>query len=119
MRKNFRRNLCALCSGLAMSLCLAQGAPGVAQAEAQPQRSIGDWLLRMHEASRKRAYIGTFVVSSASGSMSSARIWHVCVGDKQIERVESLTGAPRTTFRRNDQVVTFMPDARVVRSAKR
>lgn len=100
---------------------MAQGVPGVApiQAESQPQRSIGDWLLRMHEASRKRAYIGTFVVSSASGSMSSARIWHACDGDQQIERVESLTGAPRTTFRRNDQVVTFMPDVRVVRSEKR
>ncbi|MBC7435661.1 MAG: MucB/RseB C-terminal domain-containing protein [Bdellovibrionales bacterium] len=121
LRKNSIRSLVALCSGVAVSLCMAQSAPGVApvQADAQQQRSIGDWLLRMHEASRKRAYIGTFVVSSSSGSMSSARIWHVCDGDKQMERVESLTGAPRTTFRRNDHVVTFMTDARVVRSEKR
>jgi sigma-E factor negative regulatory protein RseB len=37
----------------------------------------------------------------------------------QMERVENLTGAPRSTFRRNDEVVTFLPDIRVVRSEKR
>jgi sigma-E factor negative regulatory protein RseB len=63
-------------------------------------------LMRMHEASRRRAYVGTFVVS-AGGAMSSARIWHVCDGELQMERVESLTGEPRSTFRRNEQVLTF------------
>ena len=48
--------------------------------------------MRMHEASRQRSYVGTFVVSSSNGSMSSARIWHACDGDRQVERVESLTG---------------------------
>ena len=79
---------------------------------------ISDWLLRMHEASRQRAYIGTFVVTSGS-DMSSARIWHVCDGDLQVERVESLSGAPRSTFRRNDQVITFLPDSKTALSEKR
>ncbi len=79
---------------------------------------ISDWLLRMHEASRKRAYIGTFVVSSGS-SMSSARIWHVCDGDLQMERVESLSGAPRSTFRRNEQVITFLPESKTALSETR
>ena len=87
-------------------------------APAVESRSINDWLMRMHEASRKRSYIGTFVVSSG-GAMSSAKIWHVCEGDQQMERVETLTGAPRSIFRHNDQVVTFMPDHKVVRSEKR
>ncbi|MBU3740508.1 MAG: transcriptional regulator [Rhodoferax sp.] len=87
-------------------------APGVAD------RGLSDWLMRMHEASRKRAYIGTFVVS-AGGSMSSARIWHVCDGEQQMERVETLTGAPRSTFRRNDQVVTFFPETRVAVAERR
>lgn len=81
-------------------------------------RSVNDWLMRMHEASRRRAYVGTFVVS-AGGAMSSARIWHVCDGEQQIERVESLTGAPRSTFRRNEQVMTFLPESRVVVAEKR
>lgn len=82
------------------------------------QRSVSEWLLRTHEAARRRAYVGTFVVSAA-GSMSSARIWHVCDGTQQIERVESLSGAPRSTFRRNDQVMTFLPESRVVVAEKR
>jgi sigma-E factor negative regulatory protein RseB len=94
-------------------------ATGSAVAEARaPDRNIEEWLLRMHEASRKRAYMGTFVVSSG-GNMASAKIWHVCDGDQQMERVETLTGAPRSTFRRNDQVVTFLPDSKVAVSEKR
>ncbi len=124
--KPLRHSLFALAA--AVALCVAHaGAQAqnavvtpVAQADGQAaQRSIGDWLIRMHEASRKRAYVGTFVVSSSTGSMSSARIWHVCDGDQQMERVESLTGAPRSTFRRNDQVVTFMPESKVARAEKR
>lgn len=75
--------------------------------------------MRMHDASRKRAYTGTFVVSSASGNLSSARIWHVCEGDQQMERVEALTGVPRSTFRHNDQVITFFPQTQVARTERR
>lgn len=83
------------------------------------ERSVGEWLLRMHEASRRRSYVGTFVVSSHAGALSSARIWHACEGDVQMERVESLTGAPRTIFRRNDEVLTFLPESKIARSEKR
>ena len=97
--------------------------PAVIQAaNAAPQaaesKSINDWLLRLHESSKRRSYIGTYVVSSG-GQMQSAKIWHVCEGAQQIERVESLTGAPRSMFRHNDRVVTFMPEQKVVRSEKR
>ncbi|MDD5333098.1 MAG: MucB/RseB C-terminal domain-containing protein [Rhodoferax sp.] len=81
-------------------------------------RSVNQWLVRMHEASRRRAYVGTFVVS-AGGNLSSSRIWHVCDGEQQMERVESLTGAPRSTFRLNDQVMTFLSESRVVVAEKR
>ena len=88
---------------------------GVAKME---DHTVSGWLMRLHEASRRSGYIGTFVVSFG-GTMSSARIWHVCHGDQQMERVESLTGAPRSTFRRNDQVVTFFPESRVAVIEKR
>lgn len=81
-------------------------------------RSVNDWLLRMHDASRQRAYTGTFVVS-VGADMASARIWHVCDGDQQMERVETLTGAPRSIFRRNNEVVTFFPETKVARSEQR
>jgi sigma-E factor negative regulatory protein RseB len=82
------------------------------------ERGVSEWLMRMHEASRKRAYVGTFVVSS-SASMASARIWHVCDGEQQYERIEALTGAPRSTFRRNDEVITFRPDSKTALIEKR
>lgn len=82
------------------------------------ERTVSEWLARMHEASRGKAYIGTFVVT-AGNAMSSSRIWHVCDGTQQMERVDSLTGAPRSTLRRNDHVVTFMADTRVARTERR
>lgn len=82
------------------------------------ERSIAEWLLRMHEASRRRAYVGTLVVSSG-GSIASARVWHVCDGQQQMERVESLTGSPRSTFRHNDEVITFSPQSRLAVAEKR
>ena len=112
----------------AFLICLAGAGTALAQAPAAvsapaslpgAERSISDWLMRMHEASRRRTYVGTFVVSSAAGNLSSARIWHACDGVQQMERVESLTGAPRSTFRRNDHVVTFLPDSKVVHTEKR
>lgn len=84
-----------------------------------PMRGVVEWLQRMHQASRQRSYVGTFVVSAAGGNLSSARIWHVGEGDLQVERIESLTGPPRSTFRRNDRIVTFLPEARLVRSERR
>lgn len=105
--------LLALTAGGQTRQAPAAATPGPAE-----DRRLGEWLLRMHDASRRRAYIGTFVVSVGS-SMSSARIWHVCDGDQQMERVETLTGAPRSTFRRNDQVLTFFPDSRVAVAERR
>ncbi len=81
--------------------------------------SINEWLVRMHEASmKKRSYIGTLVQSSREG-MSSARIWHTCDGSSQIERVEALTGSPRSTIRKDDKLVTFMPESKLARVEKR
>ncbi len=83
------------------------------------ERDMGAWLKRMQEAPRRRAYTGTYVVSSSAGALSSARIWHVCDGSQQMERVEALTGTPRSTFRRNDEVLTFRADEKTVVAEKR
>jgi sigma-E factor negative regulatory protein RseB len=103
------------CAGGWSAAVLAQGAvsPGAA-----PARSVTEWLARMHEASRQRSYIGTLVVSSGS-AMSASKIWHVCDGTQQMERVETLTGVPRTTIRRNSEVITFEPETRTAMVEKR
>lgn len=82
------------------------------------ERSIGEWLQRLHDAAYRRAYTGTLVVS-AGASVSASKIWHVCDGQQQMERVETLTGAPRTTLRRNDEVITFVSDSKVAYVEKR
>jgi sigma-E factor negative regulatory protein RseB len=110
----------ALVLSAGLLVLAAHAAPPGKGAEARPaDRSVTEWLLRMHEASRMRSYVGTFVVSFNSGEMSSARIWHACDGQLQVERVESLTGTRRSTFRRNDEVVTFLPESRLARSERR
>ncbi len=108
---------------LVLPAAAAPPATEARQAAAAPDKvsepaNINDWLMRMHEASRKRSYVGTFVVSSAA-AMSSARIWHVCQGDQQVERVETLTGPARSVYRHNNQVHTFMPDSKVMLSEHR
>ena len=107
------RTFLAFAAGGVMGLAAAQG---TAPAKPAAERSVGEC---MHEASRLRSYVGTFVVSSAGGALSSARIWHACDGQQQVERVETLTGAPRSTFRRNEEVLVFQPESRTVRSERR
>lgn len=108
-------------AGSVIGLASAQGVgqPGLEDSIGPPERSVAEWLMRLQQASRLPAYSGTFVVSSSSGALASARIWHACEGDMQIERVESLTGVPRQTYRRNESVVTFFPQARLVRDERR
>lgn len=110
----------------ALTLVLAGWMPMSMAATPQPNtaatpaasRSIDQWLQRLHDASRHNAYVGTFVMS-AGPDISASRIWHVCEGTQQFERIEALTGAPRTTLRRDDEVVTVLLDARVALWEKR
>lgn len=101
-------------SAFAADLPLVSGSPAQVSSAAE----VGDWLRKLHESSRRKAYTGTFVVSTA-GTMSSARIWHVCDGEQQLERVDTLTGPARTTLRRNDEVVTFVPESRLTVTERR
>jgi sigma-E factor negative regulatory protein RseB len=80
--------------------------------------SIEQWIERLHEASRRRSYVGTFVVS-AGDEVWSSKIWHVCDGVQQMERIDTLTGTPRTTLRRNDEVLTLLPDLKTAVKEKR
>ena len=116
------RQILRLFGGILLSatvLTQAHGGPSVAPPPSlAPERTLHEWLVRMHEAARRRTYTGTFVVS-AGNSISSARIWHVCDGDLQMERVEALTGPPRSTFRRNEQLLTLYPDSRLAVAERR
>lgn len=90
-----------------------------ATSEPETERSLEDWLLRLKRGAAAPSFVGTYVVSSASGTMSSARIWHVCEDGEQLERVDTLSGRPRSTFRHNDSVTLLLPEAGLVRSEQR
>ena len=104
----------------ALALMAFTGLPASAQSAAPVDgtRTVNQWLARLHEASQQRAYTGTLVVTTGA-AMSASRIWHVCDGKQQMERIETLTGAPRTTVRHNNDVITFAPDEKLAWVEKR
>ncbi|MDR2127792.1 MAG: MucB/RseB C-terminal domain-containing protein [Burkholderiaceae bacterium] len=81
----------------------------------EPERGTAEWLMRLQQAGRSPRYAGTVVISSSTGALSSARIVRLSEGDKRIERVETLTGAPRITYRYNGTVTSFWPQSGIKR----
>ena len=127
----FSRRTVALWLALGASAVYAQSAAPTAAApqanapassaspgNAAQQQSVLHWLERLHMATRNRSYTGTFVFSNGT-EIASSKIWHVCDGTQQMERVETLTGAPRTTVRRNNEVITFVPESKTAWVEKR
>jgi sigma-E factor negative regulatory protein RseB len=117
-RLRVAQGVLALWTATALAFAASPAAAAPRAAEPGAERTVSEWLARMHDASRQRSYVGTFVVSS-NGAMSSARIWHACDGQRQVERIESLSGERRSTFRRDEEVLTFLPESRTVRSEHR
>ncbi len=106
--------------GSAAAAAPASDVSGQAASPVLPgERDAAQWIERVRLGPCARAYTGTFVVLSSAGAMASSRIWHACDGAQQLERVEALSGTPRTVFRRNDEVRTFLPQSRVVRTEQR
>lgn len=112
----FKQLILGLCVGWAASTVWAQS-PAYPVKEGQPL-VLADWMERLHEAARNRSYTGTFMVQSGS-DMAASKIWHVCDGRQQFERIETLTGSPRITLRRNDEVMTFLPERQMVLKERR
>lgn len=87
---------------------------------AQAARADGDalsWLQRMHAATQKLNYTGTFVYRSGDQSETS-RIVHA-VGPGGIrERLETLEGYPREIVRNGDEVKCYLPDRMTVKVDK-
>ncbi|TNF59254.1 MAG: transcriptional regulator [Burkholderiales bacterium] len=109
--RRWSRLLLPLLAAAVCALAQAQAPVSPDSATDAQSRSLTEWLTRIHDASRQRAYVGTFVVS-AGGDISTSRIWHVCDGQQQMERIDTLSGEPRITVRRNSEVITFAPESR-------
>ena len=86
---------------------------GAAQAQSPETLS---WLRKIHEASQKLSYSGTFVYQQGARSETS-RITRYGAGD--IERLEVLDGRPREIVRTRDTVRCYLPDRQVVKVERR
>jgi sigma-E factor negative regulatory protein RseB len=88
---------------------------GAGAAQAQSPETLA-WLRRMHEASQKLSYTGTFVYQQGARSETS-RITRYGAGD--IERLEVLDGNPREIVRTRDTLRCYLPDSKVVKVERR
>ena len=99
-----------------MTLCRALGfsallCAGLAQAQA-PEAL--DWLRRIHDATHRLSYTGTFVYQNGNRSETSRITRYVDAGG-DIEKVEVMDGVPREIVRTRGTVRCYLPDARVVK----
>jgi sigma-E factor negative regulatory protein RseB len=101
---------CAL--PLALTLTFLSGA-----VRAQAPDMLG-WLRKMHEATQKLSYSGTFIYQNGSRSETS-RITRYVDGSGDIEKVEVMDGVPREIVRTKDTVRCYLPGARVVKVDRR
>jgi len=92
----------AFATGLAAGAAYAQSPDGLA------------WLRKIHEATQKLSYTGTFVYQQGARSETS-RITRFVDAGGDIERLEVLDGVPREIVRTRDTVRCYLPDARVVK----
>jgi sigma-E factor negative regulatory protein RseB len=89
----------------------------VGLALAQSPETLG-WLRKIHDATQKLSYTGTFVYQHGARSESSRITRYVDLrGD--IERLEALDGVPREIVRTRDTVKCYLPDLRVVKVDRR
>ena len=86
-----------------------------APAQAVAERSAQQWLQRWQQASRQQSYAGTLAMSGERGNLRSARVWHAVRDGRQIERVDNLSGSPRSIFRTEHAVHVFLRDKKELR----
>ena len=98
---------------------LAAGALGVglSVAQAQSPESLA-WLRKIHEATQKLSYSGTFVYQNGTRSETS-RIVRYVDGGGDIEKVEIMDGVPREIVRTKDTVRCYLPGNKVVKVDRR
>lgn len=72
------------------------------------------WLKKMASASRQQNYSGTIVYQYGNQVETSRVVHFVNSAGGEFEKLETLDGPPREVVRSNDQVICYLPNARVV-----
>jgi sigma-E factor negative regulatory protein RseB len=91
---------------------------------AQSANSIADkrdaqaWLKKIQTAAKTLNYSGTFVYQQAN-QVRTSRITHIRSGKNEIEKLEILDGKQREYIRRNNEIISYVPDTKTLLIEKR
>jgi len=75
------------------------------------------WLQRIHAATQKLSYTGTFVYRNGDQA-ETLRIVHSVGRHGTSERLETLDGQPREVVRNGDEVKCYLPDSKTIKIDK-
>ncbi len=93
-------------------------AVAAAAAQAQSPETLS-WLRKIHEATQRLSYSGTFVYKQGNRTETSRITRYVDPNGSDIEKLEVLDGVPREIVRTADAVRCYLPDSRVVKVDRR
>lgn len=82
------------------------------------KRDAQSWLRKIQLAAQRLNYSGTFVYQQGN-QMRTSRITHLLDGRNEIEKLEILDGRPREYIRKNEEVICYVPEARMLQVEKR
>jgi sigma-E factor negative regulatory protein RseB len=99
-------------------VCGAVLALATSVAQAQSPETLS-WLRKIHEATQRLSYSGTFVYQNGNRSETSRITRYVDPSGGDIERLEVMDGLPREIVRTKDAVRCYLPDSRVVKVDRR
>jgi len=90
---------------------------GPVLAHAQSAETLG-WLRKMHDATQKLSYSGTFVYQNG-GRSEASRITRFVSASGDVEKLEVMDGVPREIVRTKDTVRCYLPGIRLVKVDRR
>ena len=101
--------------GILLAGLCALGPAGLVHAQSTEALA---WLRKIHDATQKLSYTGTFVYQNGSRSETS-RITRYVDASGDIEKLEGLDGVPREIVRTKDTVRCYLPGKSLVKVDRR
>lgn len=83
-------------------------------ADTKPSGDAFAWLKKIAGASRQLNYSGTIVYQHRNQIETSRVVHFVNAAGGEFEKLEALDGPPREVIRSNDQVICYLPNAKLV-----
>lgn len=82
------------------------------------KKSAQAWLKKIQSAAQKLDYAGTLVYQRGN-QVRASRITHIRDAQREVEKLEILDGTPREYLRTNNEIVTYVPESKLLIVEKR